>query len=278
VESDVQYFMTTQGIARRDGESLHLVDTTMTDLHQAIVDGGLEALAQAPVRDTIALEDATLLAPVRPARLGQVGLNYRSHLEEVGAPEPERMIYTVSDCSGAIGGPDTVIYFPEDAPDKVDHECEIALVIGRRASKVAVEDAWSVIAGITACNDVSARDIQREGIAKGDFGAGKMLPGFKPLGPGLMTSDEVSGGPITISLSVNGVERQRADSSEMVFSIADVIATITAEHTLEPGDVVITGSPAGVGAFAGRFLVDGDVVEVTVADLPPLRNTFQRRA
>lgn len=266
--------MTTDGIARRDGDTLLLLDTELTDLHQAIVDGQLDGLDEAPVRDRIALEDATFLAPVRPQRLGQVGLNYRSHLEEVGAPEPERMIFAVSDCAAAVGGPDTVIHFPADAPDKVDHECEIAVVIGRTASNVPADEAWSVVAGITACNDVSARDLQREGIAKGDVGAGKMLPGFKPLGPGLITVDEVNSGPITISLSVNGVERQRADTSEMVFSIPEIIATMTAAHTLEPGDVVITGSPAGVGAFAGRFLADGDVVEISVGDLPPLRNTF----
>jgi 2-keto-4-pentenoate hydratase/2-oxohepta-3-ene-1,7-dioic acid hydratase in catechol pathway len=269
--------MTTQGIGRRNGQDLDLLDTDISDLHDAVVAGELSSLADAPVRGTIALADAELLAPIRPTRLGQVGLNYRSHLEETGAPEPERMIFAISDCSDAINGPDSTIYFPDFAPDKVDHECEVALVIGTRASNVPADEAWSVIAGITACNDVSARDVQREGIARGDFGAGKMLPGFKPLGPGLVTPDEVMSGPIRLSLSVNGVERQNADTSEMVFTIPQIIETITADQTLEPGDVVITGSPAGVGAFAGRFLVDGDVVEVTVADLPPLRNTFKKR-
>jgi 2-keto-4-pentenoate hydratase/2-oxohepta-3-ene-1,7-dioic acid hydratase in catechol pathway len=169
-----------------------------------------------------------------------------------------------------------VIHFPADDPDQVDHECELAVVIGAHAHHVDAAHAWSVIAGVTACNDVSARGLQRAGFATGDFGAGKMLPGFKPLGPGIITADEACRGPIEIRLTVNGDQRQEADSSQMVFTIERLIEIISAEHELFPGDVLMTGSPSGVGFFTGKYLSDGDIVDVFVGSMPPLRNSFTR--
>ncbi len=268
--------MTPQGIGRRAGDSLDILDTRFADLHEAVVAGSLDELRNAPTTHATPIAATEFLAPVRPRRLGQVGLNYRSHLEEIGAPEPEQMIFGISDCSDALTDPGAVIDLPADAPDHVDHECELAFVLGAEATNVAAADAWGVIAGVTACNDVSARDVQRAGIAQGDRGAGKMLPGFKPLGPGLITTDSVVDRAIEISLTVNGVEHQRATSDEMIFGVPEIVEALSATETLRPGDVIITGSPAGVGAFAGRFLRDGDVVEVSVDDMPPLRNTFRR--
>jgi 2-keto-4-pentenoate hydratase/2-oxohepta-3-ene-1,7-dioic acid hydratase in catechol pathway len=274
----VQLFNTDAGIGRRNGNQLELLDTPHASLEAVIHAGQLADLETALTRRTVAFGEVRLLAPLNPTRMGQVGLNYRSHLKEIGMPEPETMLFVMSDCTGAIGQPDGTIVLPVDNPDNVDHECEIALVIGAKASKVTAANAWSVIAGVMACNDVSARDVQRAGFATGNKGAGKMLPGFKPLGPGLITTADVSSGPIPIPirLTVNGVERQSADSSEMVFSIPQIIETMSAEHDLMPGDVIITGSPAGVGALEGRFLVDGDVIEIFVGDLPPLRSTVRK--
>jgi 2-keto-4-pentenoate hydratase/2-oxohepta-3-ene-1,7-dioic acid hydratase in catechol pathway len=273
----MQVFTTDKGIARRAGGRLELIRTEHGDLYDVICAGRLDELLAAPTTgESLPLEGAVLRAPVRPTRLALIGLNYRSHLEETGAKAPNSMMFTLTDCAEASNGPDAVIWFPTDAPDQVDHECEIALVIRRPAHREPASRAWDVIAGITACNDVSARDIQRRGFASGNFGAGKMLPGFKPFGPGLATSDEVRDAPIPLRLTLNGEERQRADTKDLIYSIPEVIETITASEALEPGDVIITGSPAGVGFLSGRFLRDGDVVEVLVGDLPALRNTFRK--
>lgn len=272
----MQLFSTTQGVARLDSGALLLLDTPYTDLHEAIVACDVASLRDAPVLSEVPYDGASLLPPVRPSRLGQVGLNYRSHLEEIGMAEPDAMMFAFSPMGDTLNGPDSVVRLPAEAPDHVDHECEIALVVGAACSDVSETDAWDVIAGVTACNDVSARDVQRDGLARGERTAGKMLTGFKPLGPGLVTADEARRGPIGLRLTVNGVERQRGDTEDMVFPIPEIIATLSADQPLEPGDVIITGSPSGVGVFEGRFLRPGDVVEIFVGGLPPLRNTFEK--
>jgi 2-keto-4-pentenoate hydratase/2-oxohepta-3-ene-1,7-dioic acid hydratase in catechol pathway len=271
----MQLFQTDHGVARRRGDALEVL-AGLADLHTLIVDGSVAAAADAPVTDVVPLDGTALSAPVRPRRLIQVGLNYHSHLAEIGMPAPERPMYAITDVGDALGGPGGVVTFPAGHPDEVDHECELAVVIGAPASRVAARDAWGVVAGVTACNDVSARDIQKRGFATGDNLAGKMLPGFKPLGPGLLTADEAASGPIPLRLAVNGEVRQDTDSGQMVVPIPDLVAAITAEHDLVPGDVIMTGSPAGVGFFTGRYLVPGDVVEIWLGPLPPLRTTFEK--
>jgi 2-keto-4-pentenoate hydratase/2-oxohepta-3-ene-1,7-dioic acid hydratase in catechol pathway len=271
----VQLFTTTEGLGRRNGDQLELLDGA-DDLDVIIRTGAIDWARTATVRAVVDLASATFRAPVRPTRLIQVGLNYHSHLAEIGRPALDKPMYGITEVGDALSGPGAVITFPADDADQVDHECEIALVIGSEAHEVRSADAWSVIAGVTACNDVSARGLQRAGMAAGNFGAGKMLPGFKPLGPGLLTTDEVRDGLLTMQLTVNGELRQKTDLSDMVFSIPHLIEVITADHTLVPGDVVMTGSPAGVGFFSGKYLHDGDVVEITVGTLPPLRNTFRK--
>jgi 2-keto-4-pentenoate hydratase/2-oxohepta-3-ene-1,7-dioic acid hydratase in catechol pathway len=271
----VQLFNTDQGVARRDGDTLQLLDG-LVDLHDLIVDGRLAECADAAVRATAPIEEAVLRAPVRPTRLVQVGLNYRSHLAEIGRPAPDAPMYTITDAGSSLTDPGAAIVAPADNRDQVDHECEIAVVIGAAAHNVRADDAWSVIAGLTACNDISARDLQREGLMAGNLTAGKMLAGFKPLGPGLLTGDDALGTTLPIELTVNGETRQSSTSDDMVFSIATLIEIISAEHELRAGDVIMTGSPAGVGFFSGRFLADGDVIDIVLGPLPPLRNTFKK--
>jgi 2-keto-4-pentenoate hydratase/2-oxohepta-3-ene-1,7-dioic acid hydratase in catechol pathway len=125
-----------------------------------------------------------------PAQIVIVGLNYRSHVEEIGQPVPETIIFVVSDRVEAAGGPGTPIVLPADASERVDYEGEMAVVIGRAASDVDTADAWSYIAGVTAANDVTARDIQMQGLAIGDFTTAMTFPSFQPLGPGLITGSE----------------------------------------------------------------------------------------
>jgi 2-keto-4-pentenoate hydratase/2-oxohepta-3-ene-1,7-dioic acid hydratase in catechol pathway len=269
----MQLFDSDRGVLRRSGDAYEVLDG-LDDLHALVVEGRLEAARTAASTGKVALDEVALRAPVRPARLFQVGLNYASHLAEIGRDAPESPMYALTEVTDQVSGPGATITFPADDQDQVDYESEIAVVVGAAAHQVPAADAWSVVAGVCACNDVSARGLQRAGFATGDLAAGKMLTGFKPLGPGLLTTDEVVDQPIGLSLTLNGEVRQQASSAEMVFSIPTLIEVISAEHELVPGDVIMTGSPAGVGIFTGRFLQPGDVVEVTCGDLPPLRNRF----
>jgi 2-keto-4-pentenoate hydratase/2-oxohepta-3-ene-1,7-dioic acid hydratase in catechol pathway len=160
---------------------------------------------------------------------------------------------------------------PAEASERVDYEGEMAVVIGRAASDVDTADAWSYIAGVTAANDVTARDIQMQGLPIGDFTTAKTFPSFKPLGPGLITGSEARG-TLSIRTSVNGEVRQDAHTDELIFAIPDILATVSRTVALQPGDVILTGSPAGVGLMKDVFLAPGDIVEVRLGDLPPLRN------
>jgi 2-keto-4-pentenoate hydratase/2-oxohepta-3-ene-1,7-dioic acid hydratase in catechol pathway len=271
----MQVFDTTRGVGRRNDDHLELLDTAGMSLYDLVVDELLNTLATATVTGRLLLADASFRSPVRPARLFQVGLNYHSHLDEIGIDAPQTPPFGKSETGASLSEPGATILLPFDAPTQVDHECEIAVVIGAPARNVLAVNAWSVIAGLTSCNDVSARDIQRAGLAKGEMTAGKLLPGFKPFGPGLIVGDEAQQ-TLTLSLAVNGETRQSSDTADMVFSICQIIELLSAQETLVPGDVIITGSPAGVGIFSGKFLSDGDVVDIFLGQLPALRNTFSK--
>jgi 2-keto-4-pentenoate hydratase/2-oxohepta-3-ene-1,7-dioic acid hydratase in catechol pathway len=255
------------GAARREGDELVVLDGTADVLEWAMSDD----ISGAPVKERVALPDAVLLAPTTPARIVIVGLNYRSHVEEIGQPVPEAIMFFVSDRVEATAGPGTPIVLPAEAPEQVDYEGEVAIVIGREARDIDPALAWTFIAGVTAANDVSARDRQMAGAANGDYTSAKTFPSFKPLGPGLITGDEARGS-LSVTTTVNGELRQKANTDELIFAIPEVVATVSKTVTLHPGDVILTGSPGGVGFVKEQFLAPGDVVEVTVGALPPLRN------
>jgi 2-keto-4-pentenoate hydratase/2-oxohepta-3-ene-1,7-dioic acid hydratase in catechol pathway len=263
----VQLYRTTLGPARREGDELVVLDDAADLIELAMsVD-----VADASGAKRLPMSEAVLLAPTVPAQIVIVGLNYRSHLEEIGQPAPEAIIFVVSDRVDAAGGPGTPIVLPADAPDRVDYEGEMAVVIGRAASDIDAADAWSYIAGLTAANDVTARDVQMQGLPSGDFTTAKTFPSFKPLGPGLITGSEARD-TLSIRTSVNGEVRQDAQTDELIFAIPDIVATVSKTVALQPGDVILTGSPAGVGFVQTKFLAPGDVVEVSLGDLPALRN------
>jgi 2-keto-4-pentenoate hydratase/2-oxohepta-3-ene-1,7-dioic acid hydratase in catechol pathway len=263
----VQLFQTTLGAARRDGDELVVLDGTADVLAWAMSDD----ISGAAGKERVALYDAVLLAPTVPAQIVIVGLNYRSHVEEIGQPVPEAMVFFVSDRVEAAAGPETPIVLPAEAPAQVDYEGEVAIVIGRETRDIDPALAWTFIAGVTAANDVSARDVQMAGLANGDYTTAKSFPSFKPLGPGLITGDEARG-TLSITTTVNGEVRQEADTDELIFAIPEIVATVSKTVALHPGDVILTGSPAGVGLVKAQFLSPGDVVEITVGALPPLRN------
>lgn len=284
----MRLYTTAHGLAREEGGALALLDAPERDLGAALRNGSFEALRAAPVRGRVALGEAPLLAPVlRPGKVVIVGLNYRSHAEEViellrkagrAIDLPKDPNFHLTPGSAVIG-PDAPIPLPPAAPAMVDYEGEIAAVIGRRATRVDAADAWSHVAGLTICNDVSARDVQRRAMS-GDptvsVGLAKSFDGFKPLGPCLVTADEFAE-PLDLRLRtlVNGEVRQDARTTEFLHQISELVAYVSTFMTLEAGDVLSTGSPQGVGQFQGLFLAPGDRVEIEVERIGTLANGVQ---
>jgi 5-carboxymethyl-2-hydroxymuconate isomerase len=216
--------------------------------------------------------DARLLAPVTPGKIIAVGQNYMDHIREQGAKPPGIPVLFPKFPTCVIG-PGEEIRWPASLTSRVDYEGELAVVIGERASRVPEADALGVVAGYTVANDVSARDLQ---IGDGQWLRGKGLDTFLPLGPAVVSADEVPDPQdLAIRTRVNGETMQDSSTAEMVFSVAELIAFITEGITLEPGDVVLTGTPHGVGNFRDPqvFLQPGDVVEVEVSGLGVLTNT-----
>ncbi len=209
------------------------------------------------------LDDLHLLAPAVPSKIVCVGRNYAAHAAEHGADVPsEPLLFLKPPSSVIAAGAEIVV--PE-LSSQVEHECELALVIGRRCRAVAKDRAWENVLGVTCGNDVTARDLQR---ADSQWTRGKGFDTFCPLGPWIVTGlSEDHIGHLDVSCSVNSELRQRANTSQMVFSPALLIAYITQVMTLEPGDVVMTGTPSGVGP-----LTPGDEVTVEVEGVGKLTN------
>jgi 2-keto-4-pentenoate hydratase/2-oxohepta-3-ene-1,7-dioic acid hydratase in catechol pathway len=218
------------------------------------------------------LADADLLAPVtRPGKVVAIGRNYREHVGEEGVdPPPAPLVF--SKWPSSVVGPGADIRWDPALTAQVDYEAELAVVIGRRARHVSVADALDHVLGYTCLNDVSARDIQ---FGDGQWVRGKSLDTFCPMGPVLVTADEI-GDPqaLAISCRVGSELVQEASTSQMYFSVAEIISYCSAAFTLEPGDVIATGTPGGVGVFRKppRFLGDGDRVVVEIEKIGRLEN------
>ena len=199
-----------------------------------------------------------------------VGLNYRDHAEEQGAPLPaEPLLF--GKFANALCDPGEPIVLPRDG-GHVDAEAELAVVIGRRARRVSAEDALEVVAGYTCANDVSARDFQ---FRDGQWLRGKSFDTFCPLLPELRPVDELGdAGDLRISQRVNGEPLQDSRTSQLIFGVRELVAHASTVFTLEPGDVILTGTPAGVGVFRDPkvSLRAGDEVEVEIEGIGVLRN------
>jgi len=276
-----QLFQTPAGVVRAGPDGWSLIEGDLT-LDAAIQANGVGELCARPGRPVDPV-DQIFLPPLAPNRLILVGFNYESHATEVGVAIPSDLVFRVSEPRpGVVVGSGARVPLPQEAPGQVDYEGEIAVVIGRRASKVSESEAAAVVAGITACIDLSARDVLRAAAQKGgphDPGVvgSKMYPAFKPLGPGLivLSSAELRSPDLRLQTWVNGELRQSATAADMIFSILRCVAEISASVELHPGDVISTGTPAGVGFPTQRFLVPGDTVSVQVGPLPPLSITVQ---
>ncbi len=209
------------------------------------------------------LVDLPLLAPTVPTKIVCVGRNYVAHAAEHGADVPSEPLLFLKPPSAVIAPGDRIV-LPE-LSNRVEHEGELALVVGRRCRAVAPERAWEHMLGITCGNDITARDLQR---SDSQWTRGKGFDTFCPLGPWIIADlgeDEV--GRLELSCTVNGERRQHSNTSSMVFSPAVLIAYITQVMTLEPGDVVMTGTPSGVGP-----LTPGDEVSVEIERVGTLTN------
>jgi 2-keto-4-pentenoate hydratase/2-oxohepta-3-ene-1,7-dioic acid hydratase in catechol pathway len=275
---------TTAGVARIDGGKVELLDLPYPDLGALLAEDDVSVAATAPVRATTTLDEVTLRAPVpRPGKVVVIGMNYRSHLTEVTEAlrlkEPLRagdpLYYTIP--GSAIVGPGAAIRRPAFAPDQVDYEGELAVIIGRAATDVAEPDALEHVAGYTVCNDVSARDVQTRAMGDRtlDIAVAKSFDTFKPLGPVLVTADEIGGELLDLGIRtrVNGELVQDDRTTDAVHPVAALIAYVSRRMTLEPGDVISTGSPSGVGMFRGGvWLQPGDQVEITVERIGTLAN------
>ena len=210
------------------------------------------------------LGEVTLLAPVIPrSKVVCVGKNYAAHAEEMGGEAPEAPLLFLKPNTAVIGPGDAIVLPPQS--ERVEHEGELVVVIGKMAKNVAAADAMDVVFGFTAGNDVTARDLQR---ADGQWARAKGFDTFCPLGPIIETEFDPSDAAVVTR--VNGEVRQQGTTKDLIHSIADIIAYASSVWTLLPGDVIMTGTPAGVGP-----LVTGDVVEVQIDGIGILRNTVQ---
>jgi 2-keto-4-pentenoate hydratase/2-oxohepta-3-ene-1,7-dioic acid hydratase in catechol pathway len=212
-----------------------------------------------------------LLAPLVPGKILCIGLNYMDHCREQHIAPPERPTLFAKFPSSVIG-PGEPIRWPADFSDQVDYEAELAVVIGRPARRVAEADALAHVFGYTAANDVTARDVQR-----GDkqWIRGKAADTFCPLGPVVVSADEIPDPQqLPIGCRVNGEPRQASHTREMIFPVAHIVSFISRAITLDPGDVILTGTPDGVGVYRDPkvFLQPGDRVEIEVGGFGVLDN------
>ncbi len=238
------------------------------------------------------LDSVKLLAPIpRPGKVIALAGNYSEHIREAGltlglsdsprqttVPRPFLMPPTV------ITGPGEQIPWPAYS-EKIDYEIELAVIIGKKAKRISPDNALDAVASYTICNDVSARSVtfaknraERPWDEFYDWLNGKWADGFLPMGPYLLTADEIDDVQnLQMQLTVNGRVRQNANTSQMIYPVADIVSFLSHIMTLEPGDVIATGTPAGVAMATGKFLQPGDRIECTIEKLGTLTNTLGPR-
>lgn len=206
-----------------------------------------------------------LLVPVVPGKIVGIGRNYRDHAAELGNPMPPEPLLFLKAPSSVIGPGEPVLLPPES--ERVELEGEIAVVVGRRLTRASGGEAWAGILGVTCAVDVTARDLQHKDAT---FARGKSFDTFCPLGPAILVAPDLD--DLELVTRVNGEERQRGHTSQMAWGIVELVVYVSRFMTLEPGDVILTGTPAGVGPLA-----DGDALEVEVTGVGVLRNPAEAR-
>jgi 2-keto-4-pentenoate hydratase/2-oxohepta-3-ene-1,7-dioic acid hydratase in catechol pathway len=233
-----------------------------------LIEGDVFASWQA-TSQTVGLEQVKLLAPVTPPNILAIGLNYREHARESNAAIPDHPILFIK-ANTALNNPYDNIVLPKVAPGEVDYECEIVIVIGKKARHVSEADALNYVLGYTCGNDVSARDCQTR--LDKQWARGKSFDTFAPLGPWIETEMDPNNAGIRTRL--NGKVMQDWNTNDMIFNCRELISHLSQAMTLLPGTVIMTGTPSGVG-FARKppvFLRPGDVVEIEIDGIGVLRN------
>lgn len=223
--------------------------------------------------DTAAQVDK-FLAPVVPRDIICIGLNYRKHAEESGMAAPERPIVFLK-TANTLQNPDDPIVLPRQArSDEVDYECELAVIVGKAAKNLTLDNALECVLGYTCANDVSARDWQLR-LGGGQWSRGKSFDTFTPLGPCLVTTDDIPDpNNLKISTHLSGAVVQDWTTEDMIFSVADILVYLSASTTLLPRTVILTGTPQGVGMASKppRYLQPGDFVTIEVEKIGKLTN------
>ena len=208
-------------------------------------------------------QDVTFLAPIMPGKIMAVGKNYYAHVQEFDAQVPKSPIIFMKPSTSVIGPNETIVR--PTISDRVDYEGELALVVKKRAHCVAAADYKDYVLGYTILNDVTARDLQR---ADGQWTRAKSFDTFAPIGP--VITDEIDPECVHIQTKLNGITVQDSNTEKFIFPLGEIFEFVTRFTTLEPGDILTTGTPEGVGA-----MVDGDVVEITIDGIGTLSNTVR---
>ena len=221
------------------------------------------------------VNEVKIEAPVpAPGKIICVGHNYREHILEMKRELPPYPVVFAKFANAVIGPQDDIPFFP--ISEQLDYEAEFAFVIGKRARNVPQENALDYVAGYTIVNDVTYRDIQRRTL---QWLQGKAVDGSAPMGPWMVTADELTDpSGLEIVLTVNGEERQRSNTANLVFSVQYLVEFLSGLMTLEPGDVILTGTPGGVGVARQPqvFLKDGDIVRIEVDEVGALENKVKQ--
>lgn len=230
------------------------------------LEGEFPALSPAPRARPVALGRARLLAPIVPSKIVAVGLNYRDHARELGLEPPTEPLLFMKPPSAVIGPGGKILRPPET--ESLHYEGELAILIGKRARRVKPAEALRHVLGYTCFNDVTARDLQRRDV---QFTRAKSFDTFAPLGPAIATGLDPS--DLALTTRLNGEIRQRSRTSNLIFKCDYLVSYVSGVMTLEPGDVIATGTPSGVGAMNV-----GDVVEVEIERIGCLVNTVVAEA
>lgn len=241
------------------------------------INGGsanIAAASSATTRTAYALDAVEYLPAVNPSKIIAIGRNYYEHAIE-GGSEPPKSPLLFTKLLNALNAHNAPVIL-HSISEQIDFEAELAVIIGKRASKVGESEALDYVFGYSCINDVSARDLQ---FGDGQWVRGKGLDGFAPLGPFITTKDEIPDPQkLDIEGRLNGEVMQTSNTKMMIFNVAYLVHYISQAITLEPGDVIASGTPEGVGVFRKppRLLQDGDVFEVVIQKVGTLRNTFKK--
>jgi 2-keto-4-pentenoate hydratase/2-oxohepta-3-ene-1,7-dioic acid hydratase in catechol pathway len=270
---------TDRGVAlvEADGEHVTLLQLPVPDLGAALERGmSMVEMAAAPAQERLPLSGVHVLPPVlRPSKIWALGLAYSSHIGEMGRQQDAEPFFFLKAPSSLTAAGQQIV-LPPIAPEHVDYEGEVAFVIGRRASHVAAEQVWTCVAGVTILNDVSARDVQQGQHVAGarpNTSMAKSFDTFTPCGPCVSTLDEFADpDDIELTTIVNGEQRQHSRTSSLLWPVSYLLSFLSDRTTLMPGDIISTGTPAGVGHAEGRYLSPGDTITIRVTGVGELTN------